>query len=311
VSSNEGASFYPYSRAGVDSLLEYSSCCGSPPPIAEEVAVKVASKGIAKNIEVRALRLSIGSGSRPLVPRLFGFIAFILWLFYMIMYIAALPMFTNLLVDCNNLINSAVSKLEDLNSTLRETSTDPFIVDPITKAVNGIIGALRIIRLGNYLYMVVEILRFIIVLFILHSLNAGNYRILRIFVPIFFTLEVVGRWAARFIASLGADTAFDLLLSSRLAESPFSYHVAEYLVRHMGSFSLTQRVWESANLVLAIITIGSNDSVLFIISFITAVIVIAFSWLAYYEMKMGEEYESQKSEWYKWYETYYEENRAA
>jgi len=282
-------SFYSHCSAVEDSMLR-RRCpyYGSPPPTAEEVAVKVASRGTAKSIGVKSLRLSIGSGRRPLTARGFSFIAFILWLLYTFLYVGALPIFINFLVDCDNLINSAVSKLEELNSTLREM--DPFVVGSIIKALDGISGALRMIRLGNYMYMVVEILRFIIVLLILYFLYTGNRGEFDLALA-FYILQRIGWLIAGSIVLSGIDTVLDLLLVLLVLENPFSYRVAEYLVEHVRSFSLLHRIWESANLVSAMVTIKSRSFGLFAISLLTAMIVIAFSWKALSEIEEEYEYE--------------------
>jgi len=224
------------------------------------------------------IQLSRSRRRKPLSERFFGFIAFILWLLYLFMFTGALPILVNLLLDCNNLVNTAVLKLDGVRNETVEMSMDSSTVDAIT-------GALRIIQFGNYLYMVIEVSRFITLFFILYYLYVGDLKFIVLTFIFFFILEDIGGGVIRFITSLGVDTIDSNLLELSQYGTLSSYYTAEYLAQYSNSFPLVQRVWNSENLVFAIITRRSRDNFLWMLSMTIYLIVMAFSLLALKEMR--------------------------
>jgi len=213
---------------------------------------------------------------KPLTERYIGIIAFFLWLFYLLMFIGALPILINLLGDCDNLIDSAVLKLEYARKEIEELSMNTSIVDKIMES-------LKVIRFGNYLYLAVEIIRLIILVFILYYLNVGNIIFVAL-APVFFIVERIGWYVADIIISIGVETIESNLFN--LAESGIlhSHYAADYLAQHLNNFSIIEQIWNSGNFALAVITHSSRYFVLVAFSWIMALIVGAYTYFAFKEV---------------------------
>jgi len=85
----------------------------------------------------------------------------------MFLPIIALSTDVRVLRDCDNAINSAISVLEQVNSIARSI----FVRIP---DIDEIIRALRMVQIGNYLYIAIEILSIIIIPFTLYYIAIGR-----------------------------------------------------------------------------------------------------------------------------------------
>jgi len=248
-------SYCPYCGAKIDPSFRYCPYCGSSLSSVES-ATDTMSGGV-EGVDARIYKSFIYRG-KPLSSRAFGIAALILWILYMFLLIVALSTDVRVLGDCDNAINSAISVLERANSAIGSV----FMRIP---DIDEIIRALRMVQIGNYLYIAIEILSIIIIPFTLYYIAIGRPHGLKTSVVSIFTLQILGGAIAWLLSTYGLETLRRYL--SMLPQSIYNM-VTKYIDR----LSLIQRTIESIELFIAI-------------SIAIAVILITISYLAYREMK--------------------------
>ncbi|ADM27527.1 hypothetical protein Igag_0697 [Ignisphaera aggregans DSM 17230] len=213
--------------------------------------------GGVEGVDARIHKPSI-YGGKPLSSRAFGIAALILWILYMFLLIVALSTDVRVLGDCDNAINSAISVLEQANSIAKSI----FMRIP---DIDEIIRALRMVQIGNYLYIAIEILSIIIIPSTLYYIAIDRPSGFKTSVVSIFTLQILGGAIAWLLSTYGLES-----LGKYLSMLP--QPIYNMLTKYIGRLSLIQQAIESTEWFIAI-------------SITIAVILITISYLTYREMK--------------------------
>jgi len=259
--SDEGErriSYCPYCGAKIDPSFRYCPYCGSPLPTVERTP-EVKSRGVEGAYAGICRQSTSTYVGKPLPSRPFSIAALILWLIAAISIFVALPADARLLRDSDNVINNAVSLLEQTNSVLGSIFVR-------ISSIDEVIEALRMIQAGNYLYISVEALSAVIAIIVLYHLAVGRPSGFKASVISFYVLQLAGGAVAGLISSYGLEALRRYL--SVLPQPAYSI-----LTKHINRLSLIQRTIESAQPSTAILVVTLH------------LVLIVVSYLAYREMK--------------------------
>jgi len=250
--------YCPYCGAKVNPSFKYCPNCGASLSDVERTTTTIDRTIESVDISEDMHKLTVHRKRKPISSRPFSIVALVLWVLYMIIVLVDLPTAFNAFMACNDAISSVISTLRLANNIAEAV----FI--KITDIENTI-NALRMIQIGNVVYIFTEILSVVAVFFVLYYIIVDNAKEFKNSVITLFVLQLVGGVVAGFLSGYGVG-----YLESYLSILPQS--IKNMIVKYIDRVSLIHRTMESMSWNI-------------IASVAITVIAIVFSYLAYKEMK--------------------------